>query len=207
MHKNIGILDVGLGNVSSVQRMIETVGGESIRIDDPDKLQSIQKLIVPGVGSFGKAMDILEDLDFPDSLKSFAQEHGNFILGICLGMQLCCEYSEEGHVKGLGLVKGRVKHFSNIIGSDKYKVPHMGWNNVQVTKENSIFPATDEDTRFYFVHSYYVELHDKRDTFLSTNYIENFCSGFISENIIGVQFHPEKSHRYGKHLIENFIKL
>lgn len=207
MRENIGILDVGLGNIASVQRMIETVGGQSVSINHPDKLQRIHKLIVPGVGSFGKAMHILEDSGFTNSLKSFAQERSNLILGICLGMQLCCEYSDEGNVKGLGLVKGRVKHFSNCRGSEKYKVPHMGWNNVQVTKENFIFPEADEDTRFYFVHSYFVEMYDKSDTFLSTSYIKSFCSGYIFKNIIGVQFHPEKSHRYGKQLIKNFIKL
>ena len=206
MKTKIGIIDVGIGNVASVSRMLEVIGADTIYINQPEKLNEVRKLILPGVGNFSNAMKRLHDSGFVEALKVYSGIDQNSILGICLGMHLLCNYSEEGNMEGLGLVNANVKHFNKMPNLKRHKIPHMGWNTVKVAKQNIILPSTEEDTRFYFVHSYFVELENKNDAFLYSRYIEEYCSAFIHKNIIGVQFHPEKSHRYGKQLLKNYVE-
>ena len=197
----IGIIDYGLGNIGSILNMLKYLNIEAQIIQDEQGFDSSDKLILPGVGSFDEGMKNLKELNLIDLIKTQVEVKGKKILGICLGMQLMLDGSEEGTRDGLGLISGTSKKF---ISTSDNKVPHMGWNEVNSEQGDSI-AATDD--RFYFVHSYYVVLNKKEDTLFTTEYGIDFCSGFQHDNILGVQFHPEKSHKYGKKLLSNFAAL
>jgi glutamine amidotransferase len=159
---------------------------------------------LPGVGHFDKAMENLEKLGLIETIKKKALKDKTPILGICLGMQLMCKSSEEGTRLGLGLIDANVKRFN--FSHNNLKIPHMGWNIASPKKDSSLFTKHITDTRFYFVHSYYVVCNDTKDTLTTTNHGCEFTSSFEHNNIIGVQFHPEKSHRFGMEVLKNFIE-
>ncbi len=205
--QSIGVLDIGIGNIASVGRMIEKAGGKPVVINDPDDLLVINKLILPGVGNFDYGMKKLNETGFSPSLIEFSKSTGNYILGICLGMQLLCMSSEEGKSQGLGLVNADVKKLKSSSGSLDFKVPHMGWSVVRPTKENLLLPKSISDYRFYFVHSFVVHPAEQTLTIAESFYGDNFCSAYQYDNIFGVQFHPEKSHRYGKALIHRYLEI
>lgn len=202
----ITIVNYGLGNLNSVANMINHIGGKCNITNHPDDIRSAKKLILPGVGSFDSGMTALQDTGLLDALNAAVFNQRAPILGICLGMQLMTEKSEEGQLPGLGWIKGEVKHFS-IPESQKQslKVPHMGWNCLNVTKSNPILPL-GEECRFYFVHSYHVLCQDT-DTIACANHGYDFVAAFAHENIYGVQFHPEKSHKFGMELFKKFLEL
>lgn len=204
----IGILNFGIGNVTSIQNMLKKVGYESQLISAPTRLNDFDKVILPGVGSFDYAMSLLNLNSWLDELNKFVLIDEKPILGICLGMQLMCKSSEEGKLPGLSWIDAHLKKFSTS-SNFQFKVPHMGWNNVKVKAGNSdLFKELEENNRFYFVHSYYVESHEKAYVSSITNYNEiDFVSSFQNENIFGVQFHPEKSHKFGLKLLDNFTKI
>ena len=198
----IGILDYGMGNVGSVESMINFLGHYKTKIiKSPKELNLVDKIILPGVGSFDNGMDNINKSGLQSELYHHVIEKHKPVLGICLGMQLLMEKSEEGKLSGLGFIKGECKKFN--FSNTELKVPHMGWNQVKPIK----LDLCEEDSRFYFVHSYYVECQKKENIMLETNYGIKFTSGISKNNIFGVQFHPEKSHKYGMKLIENFINL
>jgi imidazole glycerol-phosphate synthase subunit HisH len=199
----ISIIDYGVGNIGSISNIIKKLGGLSEVLADPDELTNSKKIILPGVGSYDVGMRALNSSGFSKSILK-AVENGATILGICLGMQLLFEYSEEGHEKGLGLIEGQVKKFKS--GDIKIKVPHMGWNIVTPTIDSPLFKSSDEELRYYHVHSYHVICDEKYITAV-TNYGYQFPSAVQSSNIYGVQFHPEKSHRFGFQLMTRFISL
>lgn len=199
----ITIVDYKMINLGSIQNMLKKIGAEFIVTSDKDQLREAQKVILPGVGAFDQAMTFLKNHDLIDSLKFLALEKRVPFLGICLGMQLMTKGSEEGSLDGLGLIDAQAKRFQ---AEGNLKVPHMGWNQVLVQKQNDIFP-NEEFRKFYFVHSFYVSCADKRDILTETEYGKNFVSSFQKDNLIGVQFHPEKSHRYGIELFSNFVRL
>lgn len=199
----IHIVDYGLGNLGSIQNMLSRLGVESLIAEDPAMLQDAQKIILPGVGTFDVGMNNLERLGWREVLDKKVKEEGAKILGICLGMQLMTKRSEEGTLPGLGWISAITKKFT-FEAASSYKVPHMGWNIVQVAKESRILEKTNDEKRFYFVHSYYVELENKKETLGTTDFGGSFCSAFEVGNIIGVQFHPEKSHKFGMQLLRNF---
>jgi len=206
--KMITILDYNMGNVGSIANMIKKAGGSSIITSDTSNIASATKLILPGVGAFDNGMLNLRQSPFFDILNHKVLKDKTPILGICLGMQLMTKSSEEGKEPGLGWINANTVRFNFENNNPKPRVPHMGWNSVYKNKNHQI---TDniifEDSRYYFVHSYYVKCHNQNDILLTCNYFGNFTAAFQKDNIIGVQFHPEKSHKFGMQLISNFINL
>lgn len=199
----ITIIDYGLGNLGSITNMIKKVGGKSHVTSDPEKINAAEKLILPGVGSFDRAISNLETQNLKKIIFEKATS-GTPLLGICLGMQLLAESSEEGLLPGLALIPGNVTRF-NI--PQPLKVPHMGWNNVQYSKECPLFYGfeTLEESRFYFVHSYHFNNVLTENIAGVTDYGVSFVSSVQKGSIFGVQFHPEKSHKFGMKLFDNFI--
>jgi glutamine amidotransferase len=200
----ITIIDYGMGNLLSVQNMIRKVGGEATIESDTSKIQEAESIILPGVGHFGKAMELIQNMGLIEVLNRHVFELQKPILGICLGMQLLFEKSEEGNSKGLGFIKGEIKKFDSNLGN--LKIPHMGWNSVIPTAESKLFSNIAEEQRFYFVHSYFAQCQADADVAGRTTYGINFCSAVQNNNICGVQFHPEKSHKFGMRLFENYLK-
>lgn len=197
----IGIVDYHLNNLRSVQKAFEKVGVPSFISDDPNELKKADKLVLPGVGAFGEAMENLRILDLENLLKEHA-DSGKPLLGICLGMQLLFTKSYEfGVYEGLNLIKGEVKIFPTSV-----KVPHMGWNQIEIVKESSFLKDVVEKSFVYFVHSYYVEPKENV-TLTQTEYGFRFSSILQHQNIFGIQFHPEKSKVAGLQLLKNFADV
>ncbi|MEO1937768.1 MAG: imidazole glycerol phosphate synthase subunit HisH [Sulfurimonas sp.] len=202
----IAIVDYNMGNLASVKNAFAKLGKETVVESDPAKFQKYDKLILPGVGAFGDAMEHLRERDMIEAIRGFGAS-GKPMLGICLGMQLLFESSEEfGEHKGLGLIKGHVKAFDESKFSEPLKVPHMGWNRM-FTKEHPLFAGLDENHYLYFVHTFHVTCDDKEDIIGETEYGYKFTSAVAHNNIMGIQPHPEKSHDNGLKILENFIKI
>jgi glutamine amidotransferase len=202
----IAIVDYNMGNLASVQNAFAKLGEETVVESDPLKFKEYDKLILPGVGAFGDAMEHLRERNMVDALKEFASSTKP-MLGICLGMQLLFESSEEfGEHEGLGLIKGHVVRFDNAKFSEPLKVPHMGWNRM-FTKEHPLFKSLDENHYLYFVHTYHVVCDDKNDIIGTTGYGYEFTSAVAHNNIMGIQPHPEKSHTNGLKILQNFIDM
>lgn len=202
----ITIIDYKTGNLGSIQNILKKAGEESLITSDKSLITAATKLMLPGVGSFDTGMKNLHDLDLIGVLHKKVKEEKIPVLGICLGMQLMTESSEEGKFPGLGWIRGSVKKFRPS-DTEHYKVPHMGWNFIKNQKESRLFRDMFPQARFYFVHSYYFDAEDKNDILTSTTYESDFTSSFEHENILGVQFHPEKSHKFGMKLLKNYIEL
>ena len=202
----IGLINYGVGNLGSIQRMIEKAGGQSVFMSDPSVLTHVKKIILPGVGHYSEGVRGLISSGFWGPLFEFANRESNLILGICLGMQLLCKHSEEGDVEGLGLVDATVKKF-NFHSKPSLKVPHMGWNTLRTTGESPLLPMDEEERRFYFVHSYKVVPNNPDISIGQCDYGGEFCAAFQQGNVFGVQFHPEKSHRFGMALMKRFVEL
>ena len=202
----IGILNTGLGNLGSIQRMIEKVGGRVVYVSSPADFKAVSKIVLPGVGHFDEGMRALNASGLLQSLLKHVIDDGFPILGICLGMQLLCRASEEGSQAGLGMIDADVRKFL-FPSEQNLKVPHMGWNVVRPGRPNSLIPKLEEQQRFYFVHSYHVVPDDPNLIIGTANYGGEFCAAFKKGNIFGVQFHPEKSHRFGMALMKRFLDL
>ncbi len=202
----IFVPNYGCGNLASIARMVGKVGGEVVISSNPKDLAGAEKVILAGVGAFDHGMLGLREEGWIDALNEAALIRRVPILGICLGMQLMCKSSEEGLLPGLGWIDASVKRFSMPIVS-ALKVPHMGWNTVTVTKANPLIATDEDEQRFYFVHSYHVLCNRPTDTFAWARHGYDFSAAFCHENIFGVQFHPEKSHRFGMALMKKFVEL
>jgi imidazole glycerol-phosphate synthase subunit HisH len=202
----ISIIDLGIGNIASVIRMIEKLGGQTKIVSTPDEILSAKKLIFPGVGSFDAGINQIHLLGLRDSLTEMIMVNKIPVLGICLGMQLLCRGSEEGLNPGLNLVAADVRKFRPK-EVQNLKIPHMGWNTLRIIKKNPLLSLTAEETRYYFVHSYYVQPDDENIIIGASDYGGDFCAVFQNDNVFGVQFHPEKSHRFGLDLFANFMNL
>ena len=201
---NIVIIDYGMGNLRSAQKGLEKGGHEAIISSDPAVIDQAHGIILPGVGAFKDCYDGLKELGFVEPLME-AVKSGTPMLGICVGMQMLFESSEEGEGSpGLGLLKGRVIRFPDASDTG-LKVPHMGWNYIQPQRQHWLIDDM-EDSRFYFVHSYYVQCRHVEDVLVTANYGFDFTAGVCHENILGTQFHPEKSHRFGLALFRNFVR-
>ena len=202
----IVVVDYGLGNLGSIGNMLKKIGAEAVVTSDPGKIAAADKLILPGVGAFDNGMRNLNDLGITGLLNKKVLEEKTPILGICLGMQLFTNGSAEGGQPGLGWIDAEALKFDMTGLARRFTVPHMGWEYVRQQKESKLWENMYEDPRFYFVHSYYVRCNNPSDVLLSTHYAQDYVSGFERENIVGVQFHPEKSHKYGMQLFSNFIR-
>ena len=197
-----------MGNLRSVQKGFEAVGAKAIVTSDSKKILSARSVVLPGVGAFKACMDNLEKFDLIDIVKQSVQS-GKPFLGICLGLQLLFSQAEEfGSVSGLGILKGKVVGFKDAPNSgDPLKIPHMGWNNVEVKPSHPLFDSVPNQSYFYFVHSYYVVPEDRATVATTTNYGIEFVSGIHHENIHAFQFHPEKSQQLGLTVLKNFSRL
>lgn len=202
----ITVIDYGAGNIGSVLNMIKHVGGAANVANDSTGVMAASKVLLPGVGSFDNAMKRLKMLNMIEPLRQRAKD-GIPFLGICLGMQLLADASEEGEMTGLGLIPGRVRRFRFSGGASHLKIPHMGWNRATPVAPHPLTQGLGPDARFYFVHSYYFECENPEDALLQSVYGHSFASGVHRRNVLGLQFHPEKSHRYGMQLIKNFVGL
>ena len=204
----IVIIDYGMGNLGSIQNMLRRVGAKNTLVSSqPDAISTAEKIILPGVGAFDTAVDRLRSGGFIELLEHKANIEKVPMLGICLGMQLLFERSEEGGLEGLGWIEGEVRRFNFARNGEGLKIPHMGWNIVVQNKPSPIFVEMFQENRFYFVHSYHAVCQNAEDVLLRTNYGYDFTSAVQRDNIFGVQFHPEKSHKFGKKLLENFARL
>ena len=199
----ITIINSETGNFLSVVNMLKKIGYETILTDDYDLISNSKILIFPGVGNFDHVMSKIYEKKI-DKAISNSLEKNSKLLGICVGMQALFTKSEEGKIKGLDLIKCEIKKFN--LEKKKYKVPHMGWNKVNFN-DNSRFKESLPENRFYFVHSYFAECKDEKDILGVTNYGINFTSSVKKNKIFGVQFHPEKSHYFGKKFLKTFIEI
>lgn len=203
----ITIIDYGMGNLGSVTNMIKKVGGTSIVTSKISEIEKATKILLPGVGSFDKAMQNLQNLNLVEVLKKKVLQDKTPIMGICLGMQLLTKMSEEGKLNGLGFVDAVVEKFDFTSLNNAFPIPHMGWNRVYIQKDSQLLQENEErENRFYFVHSYAVKCNNFQDILTTTNYGYEFVSSFEKDNIIGCQFHPEKSHKFGMKLFTNFVE-
>jgi glutamine amidotransferase len=201
----IAIIDYGMGNLESIKNMIKKAGGQARITSNLEEIASAKSLILPGVGHFGKAMDLINQGGLRQVLDKAVLEDEKPLLGICLGMQLLLESSEEGDAKGLGYIGGKVRKFQ--FEDSNLKVPHMGWNEVQIMQENGVIQEVNGETqRFYFVHSYYVQCELESNVLCRTQYGFSFDSAIVKSHVIGVQFHPEKSHKYGLRFFTQYLK-
>jgi glutamine amidotransferase len=200
----VTIIDYKTGNIGSIRNMLKKIGEESIITSQKDDIAAATKLILPGVGAFDTGMKNLKDLDLIDILDRKVLVDKVPVLGICLGMQLMSNKSEEGILPGLGWINAETMRFK-FINTSEYKIPHMGWNFISLKKESLLFDRMFPDARFYFVHSYYFNALDSNDILASTRYESEFSSAVEKGNISGVQFHPEKSHKFGMKLLKNFV--
>ena len=203
----VTIVNYGMGNLGSVQNMFKRLGYQSEITSDIDVIAKAQKILLPGVGAFGNAMALIDEKGFREVLNQKALIEKVPTLGICLGMQLLTRSSEESpNVKGLGWIAADTRRF--VFPSDtKLKIPHMGWNEVQFPKISRFTEGYVETPRYYFVHSYHVILDNPEDAIMIAHHGCDFVAGIQKENIYGAQFHPEKSHKFGMRLFENFAKL
>lgn len=201
----IAIIDCGLGNVRSIYAKIDQMGGKVYISSDPGEITKADKLILPGVGYFSQGMQNLENLHLSDIIISRVKE-GVPILGICLGMQLLTDQSEEGDYHGLSLIDAKTIKITPDEGED-IRLPHMGWNTAAFAKSSPLLSGIADNPRFYFVHSYRVVCHHDGDVLALTRYGTAFPSMIQNGNIFGVQFHPEKSHKQGLQILKNFMSI
>lgn len=198
------IIDYGMGNLRSIQNKLERLGIKAEISADPKKIEKAKKLILPGVGSFAAGMTNLREKGLIGILNKQVIKKKIPILGICLGMQLFTNYSEEGNSKGLGWIDAETKKFN--FSDKKLRIPHVGWNSIKIKNNLDIFNKIPKEHKFYFVHSYHVCCKNKEEVIATTNYGCDLHSVIRKGNILGVQFHPEKSHKDGIKLTKNFVE-
>ena len=202
----IAIVDYGCGNVNAFVNAFKRINLESNIVSTSDDLVEAKKIILPGVGSFDHVIKSFNNSGLRDAVEEKVFKENIDILGVCAGMQIFANSSEEGNENGLGWIDGKVRRFNSQDENKKMVIPHMGWNSVKLSNQN-IFTGITNDSRFYFVHSYYFDISNDKNKIGATEYGKSFCSAVREKNIYGVQFHPEKSHDNGQKLLSNFIKI
>ena len=202
------ILDYGMGNTGSMRNMFSRLGVECLVTSNPEDLRASARIVLPGVGAFDQAILRLRDLGVIDVLEERVLGAGVPFLGVCLGMQLLTRASEEGTLPGLGWIDADTHRFESRRIAGDLPVPHMGWNHVESTEGDGLFASQPPDPRFYFAHSYYIECDSEETVAATTRYGDfRFASAVRNGNVMGVQFHPEKSHLFGMRLLEAFAAL
>lgn len=200
----IAIIDYGMGNLGSIVNMFKKIGVQAEITNDISKINDADKILLPGVGSFDRAMEKIFALELEGLIRKQALEYKKPTLGICLGMQLLTRGSEEGRLSGLNLIPADTIRFPNISGM---RIPHMGWNYVIKSNNSQLIQNLPIESKFYFVHSYYVKVDDEKNSILKCDYGINFDAAIQKDNVYGAQFHPEKSHKYGMQLLKNFSEI
>jgi imidazole glycerol-phosphate synthase subunit HisH len=203
----ITIINYGCGNIKAIQNVFHKLSINSKVANNSEELNNAEKLILPGVGAFDFAMQKLIDSGMKDKISELVLVKNKPVLGICVGMQLMANSSEEGVLQGLGWVDANVKRFDEKKLNKLVNLPHMGWNDVLSTKASILFEDLDENAKFYFLHSYYLSSNNNKQIIAKSDYAGEFVCAVNNKNVYGVQFHPEKSHQFGIKLLENFAKL
>jgi glutamine amidotransferase len=199
------IVDYGVGNFASIKDILKKVGADAIISSDEKDILNADKLILPGVGAFDTCASKLQASGLSNALNKKVLEERTPVLGVCVGMQLLMEGSEEGQLPGLNWIKGRIIKFKLDQLPANLKIPHMGWAEVHLNKSSRLFSDMYEEPRFYFVHSYHPQVDNPDDALVYATHGYPFVAGMEHENIMGVQFHPEKSHKFGMKLLHNFV--
>ena len=203
----ISIVDYGLGNISAFFNIYKRLNIEVSVVSSVEKLQSAERIILPGVGSFDWAMRKLNESGMREQLDFLVLDKQVPVLGVCVGMQMMAERSDEGDLLGLDWLDGDVKRFDESSFTQKIDLPHMGWNGVMPVIDHPLFSGLEEEARFYFLHSYYFSEKERSQVLAETDYSGLFSASVYRNNILGVQFHPEKSHHWGVRLLKNFAEL
>lgn len=202
----IAVIDYGLGNVSAFINTFKVLNIEAVLADNVDQLRGATKLILPGVGAFDHAMELLDESGMRQPLDELVLCQKVPVLGVCVGMQMLGLSSDEGKAKGLGWIDGHVRSFRSL-RQKGLLLPHMGWNDVNPVSDSPLFAQLHSDAHFYFLHSYYFECLRKEDVAALSSYGIDFCCAVHAGNVYGVQFHPEKSHSFGAQLLKNFANF
>lgn len=203
----ITIINYNAGNIKSIQNMLKRIGAKSCISSDATEIEQSEKLILPGVGHFDYGMRNLQESGLIGVLNKKVVADKVPLLGICLGAQLLGNKSEEGIIPGLGWIDMEVVKFDENKLPKNLKIPHMSWNEIIIKKQSELLAGLNNESRFYFVHSYHMKCNDENDVLTNTNYGYEFTSAVEKDNIYGVQFHPEKSHKFGMRLLENFVNI
>jgi glutamine amidotransferase len=203
----ISIVNYGLGNIKAIQNVYAKLDIPVRIVSDPSDLSNAEKIILPGVGAFDYAMSKLKDSGFRDVLDECVLKRKIPILGICVGMQMMAQSSEEGRLPGLGWVNAIVKRIRSGETNHRFILPHMGWNSIDKNDDNNLLKGLDHSAMFYFLHSYFVDCNNEKVIIATTFYNIQFTCAFNHGNIYGVQFHPEKSHHFGVRLLDNFARF
>ncbi|MBI5068812.1 MAG: imidazole glycerol phosphate synthase subunit HisH [Deltaproteobacteria bacterium] len=203
----IAIVDYGLGNIRAFVNLYKRINVDVSVARSAEELRPATKVILPGVGAFDHAMQLLDQSGMRATLDSLVLEEKVPVLGICVGMQILAQGSDEGVLPGLGWISGRVRGFRSLKLAEKLPLPHMGWNDVLATRQDPLLGGLESEARFYFLHSYYFECASPGDVLATSSYGREFASAVNAGNVYGVQFHPEKSHHFGTQLLKNFAEL
>jgi len=203
----ITIIDYGSGNIRAIGNIYDKLKIEYKIAKRPEEVIGAEKIFLPGVGAFDETISMLDQTGFRKVLDIEVLQNMVPIIGICVGMQILAESSEEGKLLGLGYIKGKVKRIDESLLNQKPKLPHLGWNSIDIMRQNELLKNIDSELGFYFLHSYYFECENKEDILTTTNYGQAFASAINHDNVYGIQFHPEKSHQNGINLLHNFAKL
>ena len=206
MKKTLAIVDYGMGNLNSVKKKLDRLKTTASITSNPKDIIKADKIILVGVGHFAKAMKNIKELNLLDTLNEVAIIKKKPVLGICLGMQLMANDSEEGNSEGLGWLDANVRKMQ-VDDTLRFKIPHTGWNKITQSKKSHLMKGIPESSEFYFVHSYYLRPNETSNILNETEYCFKFTSAIEKNNIFGVQYHPEKSHDIGEVLLKNFISL
>ena len=203
----ITIIDYGVGNIFAFQNVLKRLNISSRTAKCVEDLKEVDKLILPGVGHFDYAMSQLNNSGMRERIDELVLVEKKPVIGICVGMQMMANKSDEGTLDGLGWIDANVNKFNELTIQHHTKLPHMGWNDVKPNENHPLFKGLEQESIFYFLHSFYFNCKDQKNILSTTDYGINFASSVYKENIYGIQFHPEKSHSYGEKLLENFAKF
>lgn len=203
----ITIVDYGPGNISAICNIYDRLNIKYTIAHSPDQVLGAKKIFLPGVGDFDETISKLDNMGFREVLDTEVLQNRVPIIGICVGMQILAESSEEGVLKGLGYIKGSVRKIDESLLKQKPKLPHLGWNSIEIKRNHPLLKNINQEFGFYFLHTYYFDCTEKQDILTTTNYGKVFASAVNSDNIYGIQFHPEKSHQNGVNLLHNFALL